>query len=222
MADHSSTLAWKIPWAEEPGGLHSIGSRRVGHNSVTSLSLFTLRHWRREWQPTPVFLLGQSQGQRSLVGCCLWDRTGSDTTEATQQQQQQQCRSRWRHWFDLWVGKIPWRRAWQPTPVFLPGELHGQRSLAGYSPQDCKESDMTEVTEHACNTFYNNFSRHFLSKDIMLSCVSCVQLCVTPQTAPNRFLCPWDSPGKSTAVDCPKTLNACKIYVFVVQMLSHV
>ena len=46
--------------------------------------------------------------------------------------------------FDPWVGKIPWRRAWQPTLVFLPGESHGQRSLAGYSPGGCKESDMTE------------------------------------------------------------------------------
>ena len=48
--------------------------------------------------------------------------------------------------FEPWVGKIPWRRAWQPTPVFLPGESHGQRSLAGYSPQGCKESDTTEAT----------------------------------------------------------------------------
>ena len=46
--------------------------------------------------------------------------------------------------FDLWVRKIPWRREWLPTPVFLPGEFHGQRSLAGYSPWGCKESDMTE------------------------------------------------------------------------------
>ena len=45
--------------------------------------------------------------------------------------------------FDLWVGKIPWRRKWQPTPVFLPGKSHGQRSLSGYSPWGCKESDMT-------------------------------------------------------------------------------
>ena len=43
-------------------------------------------------------------------------------------------------------GRFPWRRAWQPTPVFLPGESHGPRSLAGYSPQGRKESDMTEVT----------------------------------------------------------------------------
>ena len=56
MAPHSSTLAWKIPWTEEPGGLQSMGSLRVGHNRVTSLSLFTFMYWRRKWQPTPVFL----------------------------------------------------------------------------------------------------------------------------------------------------------------------
>ena len=58
------------------------------------------------------------------------------------------CQKRWhkRLGFHLWVGKIPWRRAGQPTPVFLPGESHGQRKLAGYSPWDCKESDMTEAT----------------------------------------------------------------------------
>ena len=47
-------------------------------------------------------------------------------------------------WVDPWVGKIPWRRKWQPTPVFLPGESHGQRSLAGYSPRGRKELDTTE------------------------------------------------------------------------------
>ena len=90
MAPHSSTLAWKIPWMEEPGRLQSMGSLGVGHDWATSLSLFTLMHWRRKWQPTPVFLPGESQGRGSLVGCRLWGRTESDTTEATQQQQQQQ------------------------------------------------------------------------------------------------------------------------------------
>ena len=58
MAPHSSTLAWKIPWTEEPGGLQSMGSLGVRHDWVTSLSLFTFMHWRRKWQPTPVFLPG--------------------------------------------------------------------------------------------------------------------------------------------------------------------
>ena len=74
---------WKIPWTEEPGRLRSMGSRRVGHDWATSLSLFTLMHWRRKWQPTPVFLPGESQRRGSLVGCCLWGCTESDTTDST-------------------------------------------------------------------------------------------------------------------------------------------
>ena len=80
------TLAWKIPWMEEPGRLQSMGSLRVGHDWATSLSLITFMHWRRKWQPTPVFLPGESQGRGSLVGCRLWGHTESDTTEVTQQQ----------------------------------------------------------------------------------------------------------------------------------------
>ena len=62
-----------------------------------------------------------------------------------------QCR---RHRFDPWVGKIPWRRKWQPTPVFLPGESHGQRSLGGYSPWGHKELDMTEQLTLSHLKFY--------------------------------------------------------------------
>ena len=78
-----SILAWKIPWTEEPGRLQSMGSLCVGHDWGTSLSLFTFLHWTRKWQPTPVFLPGESQGRGSLVGCRLWGRTESDTIEAT-------------------------------------------------------------------------------------------------------------------------------------------
>ena len=77
---------WQIPRTEEPGGLQSMGSLGVGHDRATSLSLFTFMHWRRKWQPTPVFLPGESQGQGSLVGCRLWGRTELDTTEVTWQQ----------------------------------------------------------------------------------------------------------------------------------------
>ena len=65
MAIHSSTIAWKIPWTEEPGKLQSMGSQ-----------------WRRQWQPTPAFLPGESQEWRSLVGCHLRGHTEMDTTEA--------------------------------------------------------------------------------------------------------------------------------------------
>ena len=92
------------PWTEEPGGLQSMRSQRAGHgqsslaqhstqygefrlfrlaSQVTSLSLFTFMHWRRKWQPSPVFLPGECQRRGSLVGCPLWGCTESDTTEGT-------------------------------------------------------------------------------------------------------------------------------------------
>ena len=80
LAPHSSTPAWKIPWTEEPGRLQSMGLLRVRHDWANSLSRFTFMHWRRKWQPTPVFLPWESQGR---VGCRLWGRTELDTTEAT-------------------------------------------------------------------------------------------------------------------------------------------
>ena len=83
MAPHFSILAWKIPWTEEPGRLQTMGLWRVGHDWATSLSLFPFMHWRRKWQPTPVFLPGESQGRGSLVGCHLWGHTESDMTEVT-------------------------------------------------------------------------------------------------------------------------------------------
>ena len=105
--------------------------------------------WRREWQPTPVFLPGELHEQRSLAGYSPWGRKESDTTEpltrtlmalwvknAPMMQETQVT--------EPWVGKIPWKRKWQPTLVLLPGKSHGQRSLAGYSPWGCKELDMTE------------------------------------------------------------------------------
>ena len=78
MAPHSSTPAWKTPWTEGPGRLQSMGSLGVGHDFT-----FTFMRWRRKWQPTPVFLPGESQGWGSLVDCLLWGRTESDTNEVT-------------------------------------------------------------------------------------------------------------------------------------------
>ena len=65
--------------------VHRVAEGRTRLSDFT----FTFMHWRRRWQPTPVFLPGESQGQGSLVGCRLWGRTELDTTEATQPQQQQ-------------------------------------------------------------------------------------------------------------------------------------
>ena len=64
-----------------------------------------------------------------------------------------QCRRHRRHGFDPWVGKISWRRKWQPMPVFLPENFYGQRSLAGYSPWSHKEPDMTMLTCSVMRTY---------------------------------------------------------------------
>ena len=74
-----------------------------------------------------------------------------------------QCRRHKRHRFDPLIGKIPWRRKWQPTPVFLPGESHGQRSLVGYSPWGRKGSDMTETTWHTHTLTEHNLQKGWFS-----------------------------------------------------------
>ena len=96
MATHSSVLAWRIPGTEEPNGLQSMGLHRVGHDLSDLAATFHWRYkkcsfhpwvgkipWRREWQPTPEFLPGESQGQRSLLGYGPKGCKESDTTEAT-------------------------------------------------------------------------------------------------------------------------------------------
>ena len=105
MATHSSVLAWRIPWTEEPGGLQSMDSQRIG------------RDWATHFQVALVVKNPQANAGDM------------------------------RRRFDPWVENIPWRRAWQPTPVFLPGES----CLAGYSPWGRKKSDTSEATEHARN-----------------------------------------------------------------------
>ena len=82
MAPYPSTVAWGIPWVEEPVGCCPWGCKEPDTTERFSLSLFTFMHWRNKWQPTQVFLPGESQGRGSLAGCCLWGLTESETTEA--------------------------------------------------------------------------------------------------------------------------------------------
>ena len=130
---------------------------------------------RKKWQPAPVFLPGKSHGERSLVGYSPRGHKRVRYNLATKQQAIYlapstmdhtvrkasqvalavrklacQCRRHKRREFDPWVGKFPWRWAREPTPVFLPGESHGQRNLVSCSPSCCKELDTTKVTQHAC------------------------------------------------------------------------
>ena len=150
IVPHSSTLAWKIPWMEGPDGLQSMGSLRVGHDWATSLSLFTFAHWRRKWQPTPVFLPGESQGRGSLVGCRLWVAQSQTRLKRLSSSSSKEAyglpwwlRGKERLGFDPWVGKIPWRRRWQPTPVSCLGNLM-DRGAWRATVHGVAESDTTE------------------------------------------------------------------------------
>ena len=226
MAPHSSTLAWKIQWTGEPGRLQSMGSRRVRHDWATSLSLFTFMHWRRKWQPTPVFLpenprdggawwaavYGVAQSwtglkrlsrrRRSssfwlsteiaisnLINCLIqfislvpfipsalplnffsylsgiFQSSKQRIREGNGTPLQYSClenpmdggawkaavhgvaksRTRLSDFTSLFTF-MHWKRKWQPTPVFLPGEFRGRRSLVGCHLWGRTESDMTEVT----------------------------------------------------------------------------
>ena len=96
---------------------------------MTSKKMKTLRAINWSYQP----LVGFPGGAVGKESTCL-------------------CRRCRRRGFDPWVGEIPWRRKWQPTPVFLPEESHGQRSLVGYSPWGHKELDITECTHTHIHT----------------------------------------------------------------------
>jgi len=182
MATHSSILAWRIPWTEEPGGLQPMGSQRIGHDWTTNTlatSCEELTHWKRLWcweglgaggegddrgwdgwmasltRWTWVWVnSGSFTGRPGVLRFMWWQRVGHDwATElnwtelkrfsvllqcfpvgASGKEHICQCRRLKRCRFDPWFGKIPWRRKWQPIPVFMPGKFHRPRRLAGYSP----------------------------------------------------------------------------------------
>ena len=121
MATHSSIFAWRIPWVEEPGGLQSTGSQRLSDFTLTLMIGLRVIELLKRMQLilSGFFFLAIlhritfGNFYIAFIRICL------------------QCR---RFRFYLRVGKIPWRRKWQPTLVFLPGEYHGHRSLVGYSP----------------------------------------------------------------------------------------
>ena len=133
---------WKIPWTEERGRLQSIGSLRVRHDWATSLSFSVSCIGEGNGNPLQCSCLenpGDDGAWWAAVYGVAWSQTRLKWLSSSSQ-----CRRRKRLVFDPWVGKIPWSRKWQPTPVFLPGESCGQRSLAGYSPWGHNELDTIE------------------------------------------------------------------------------
>ena len=122
MATHSSILAWRNPMNRGARWATVYGIAKIRKRLVTITFTFFFHLVLGYW-----YRVGLPRWLSGKESACWHKRCG----------------------FYPWVEKIPWRRKWQPNPVFLPGKSHGQRSLAGYSPWDCKESDMTEQTEHA-------------------------------------------------------------------------
>ena len=140
MATHSSTLAWQIPWTEESSRLQSLGSLKVRHNWATSLSLFTFMHWRRKWQPTPVFLPGESQGWgawwAAIYGVAQSQTHLKRLSSSSSSGKESSCQCR-RHGFDPWIGKSPLEKemtihssvlAWEIPWIEEPSELQSMGS----------------------------------------------------------------------------------------------
>ena len=114
----------------------------VAHQAPLSMEFYRQEHWSGLPFPSPEDLPdpGIKPGSPELLA----DSLPSEPPGKSKLKLKNNCRRHKRHSFDPWVRKLPWRRKWQPTPVFLPGESHGQRSLVGYSPWGCTESDITE------------------------------------------------------------------------------
>ena len=129
MAPHSSTLAWKIPWTEDPCRLQSMGLRRVRHDFTFSFT-FHFHALEKEMAPHYSVLAWRIPGTGEPGGL---PSMGSHRVG--------------QNWSDLAAAAAVtriWRRKQQPTPVLLPGESHGQKSLAGYSSKGHRELDTTE------------------------------------------------------------------------------
>ena len=141
IVTHCSILAWKAQWTKEPGGWESKGSQ-----SWTPLST----HAHTQTQSEYIWFSFSFQ-QCFTFGISYLASLVVHTVKVS-------CLQRRRPKFNPWVRKIPWRKAWRSTPVVLPGEFHGQRSLMGYSPWGCKDLDITEwltlsITSHAWSSW---------------------------------------------------------------------
>ena len=142
MATHSSILAWKIPWMEEPGRLQSMGLQKGGHDWATSLSL-SIWMWKLDikenWVPKNVQSTTQLHSSHTLA----WKIPWTEEPARLQSMGPLRVRHEWATSLLLFTF-LHWRRKWQPTLVLLPGKFYGQRKLVGYSPWGCKKLDTTE------------------------------------------------------------------------------
>ena len=163
MAPHSSTLAWKIPWMEEPGRVQSMGSLRVGQTERLHFHFSLSCFGEGDGNPLQCSCLENPRDRGSLVGYRLWGRTESDTTEVTQQQQDgskgfpsgSDGKESAYNAGDLGsitrLGRSPGGGSDNPLQCYCLENPHGQRSLGGYGPRGRKESDTIDrlsTTQH--------------------------------------------------------------------------
>ena len=134
MATHSSVLVWRIPGTGEPGGLPAMGSHRVGHDSRDLAAAAAYRN-----RLTHIYIPSQEKHLSVFINIL---RTCAIILFAVFYNFCVLCLNF--HVANLSEINFAWNKKWQPTPVVLPGESHGQKSLAGYSPWGFKESDTTE------------------------------------------------------------------------------
>ena len=129
-----------------------------------------------------------------------------------------ECNWQWRRCnrrgFDPWIRKIPWRRAWQPTLVFLPGESHGQSSLEGYSPWGCNESDTTKWL----STHKPRLTRCVQSWGLALCKHTCVCVCASMRW---NLLEPLPTQGKSLSQPSARSVLPATVYMTASWFFKH-
>ena len=148
MATHSSVLAWRIPGMAEPGGLPFVKLHRGGHDwSDLAAAAYTYIY------------------MYTYMATCISLKVFYHRASLVSQCKEPACQC-WRsRGFSGWVEEMSWRRKWQPTPVFLPGESHGQRSLEGFSPQDWKSrtwlsNETTTILPQARKLMRHGYDNH--------------------------------------------------------------
>ena len=139
-------------------------------------------HWRRKWQPTPVFLPGESQGQRSLEGCHLWVAQSQIQLKRLSSSSSSRATS-----LSLFTF-MHWRRKWQPTPVFLPGKSQGQRSLVGCCLGDAQSrTRLKQLSSSSSSSSTERFSRRSLKATLFTLCSDRLSLSVHLQNLLGLF-----------------------------------
>ena len=154
--------------------VHGVAKSRTRLSNFTFI--FTFMHWRRKWQPTPVLLPGESQELRSLVGCCLWGHTESDTTEVTQQQQLVAIDNSIQKQYRMQKERVPWNQRLGFTSSIITCQMC---DFSEIKLDKAQFSVLQNKVHKVFPTFYKDLCAHLLNH---------VQLFAAPQTVTSQTL----------------------------------